>query len=105
MSAGMQLLLLGVNFLYGALVFIGTWINYYFIKNETILVKILLTSLFAIDFTILYLVLIYKINYGIFNYYYFISFSLGFYFSFLIKKRVNITTIAKCVIDFLKKRL
>ena len=85
----MQLSLLGINFIYGFFVFIAVIINYFFIKNETILVKVLLTSLFFIDLTIIYLIIIYKINFGIFHLYYLLAFGAGFYLAYLIKKRVN----------------
>lgn len=86
MSASMQLLMIGVNFFYGLIIFLATIINYYFIKNETILVKILLTILFTLDFTILYLIIVYKINYGIFHLYYLFAFSGGFYLGYFLKK-------------------
>lgn len=99
MSAQMQLLLIGVNYIYGVLIFFITIINYFFVKNETVLVKLLLTLLFALDFTILYLIIIYKINYGIFHIYYLVSFAFGFYSGFFIKKRVKLLTIIQKVID------
>ena len=83
----MQLLLLLINFFYGQLVFCSMLLNYFFIKKEPIIVKILLTSLFTIDITILYLIIIYKINYGIFHYYYLFSFGIGFYFAYFFKKK------------------
>ena len=98
----MQLLMICVNFVYGIIIFFVTVLNYFFIKNETILVKILLTILFVVDFTILYLIIIYKINYGIFHIYYLISFVLGFYLAYLCKKRVKVVTIKEKIIDIKK---
>lgn len=95
----MQLLLLIINFIYGFIIFFATIINYYFIKNETRLVKFLLTTLFTLDFTILYLIIVYKINYGIFHFYYLLAFLLGYYFAYNTKKYVKITTIKKKSID------
>ena len=100
----MQLSLLGINFIYGMFIFGITIINYYFIKNETILVKLLVTSLFTIDFTIIYLILIYKVNFGIFHFYYLLAFSGGYYLAFIIKSHVKIMTIAKKMIDNCKTR-
>ena len=102
MSSLVQLYLLGVNFFYGFLIFIITVINHYFIKNETVIVKCLLTLLFAIDFTILYLILIYKINYGMFHLYYLFAFGGGYYLAYVLKKHVKIVPMFKKIIDNIK---
>lgn len=104
MSAKFQLLLILVNIVYGIIIFFVSLFNYNIIKNEPIIVKFLLTILFAVDFTIIYLVLIYKLNYGIFNYYYLISFLIGYYLGFYIKKHVNFLTKIIDHLDFLDRK-
>lgn len=99
MSAISQLVMLGVNFIYGFLIFFVAIINYSFVKNETIIVKLLLTLLFALDFSILYLIIVYKINCGIFHFYYLIAFAAGFLLAYFIKKHVKIMTIKEKIID------
>lgn len=99
MTSLMQLAMLSINLVYGFIVFWVVILNYFFIKNETILVKVLLTSLFSLDFTILYLILIYKINNGIFHLYYLLAFGIGFYLGYKLKSCVKILTIKQKLID------
>jgi len=96
--------MLVINFSYGLMVFGVCIINYFFIKNEVPIVKFLLTLIFALDFSILYLIIIYKLNFGMFNYYYLLAFTAGFYSGYIIKKHVNMTTIVKRIIDFIRSK-
>jgi len=105
MSAQLQLFLVIFNFFYGNLSFLLFILNYFFIKNETLLVKVLLTMLFSIDLTIIYLIIIYKINYGIFHIYYLLSFLLGFYLAYFVKKHVKFLTIKQKLIDIKKREI
>lgn len=104
MTATNQLQLLFVNFVYGIILFFACKINYFFIKNEVFILRIIITLLFAIDFSVLYLILIYKINYGIFNSYYILALSLGFSIAYCTKLNVKLATIAKRFIDFIIRK-
>ena len=97
-----QLKAIGFNFIYGFIIYYVIIINYYFIKNEVLILKLLISFLFLIDFTAVYLIIIYKLNYGVFSFYYLITFVLGYILSIKIKKYVNQVIIKKKTIDIEK---
>ena len=104
MNSLTQLLLIVFNFLYGIITLIGIYLNYLFIRNESLLIKILVSLLFALDYSFFYLVIIYKINYGIFHLGYLVFFVFGMIFAFCVKKRVKKTKCILKIIDRLKKK-
>ena len=99
MNVNEQITALCFNFIYGFIIYYAVIINYLFIKNEVLIVKLLITSLFLIDFTIIYLMIIYKLNYGMFHIYYLIAFVLGYILSLKIKKSVKLVKTKKLSID------
>ena len=99
-----QLIILLFNLLYGVIIYFITIINYYFIKNEVIIVKIMISTLFVIDFTFIYLLAVYKINYGIFHIYYLFTFILGYLIGNIIKKHVKLTKFYFKIIDTYRQR-
>ncbi|MBR4230768.1 MAG: hypothetical protein IKR74_01250 [Bacilli bacterium] len=99
MNVNEQITALCFNFIYGFTIYYAVIINYLFIKNEVLIVKLLITSLFLIDFTIIYLMIIYKLNYGMFHIYYLIAFVLGYILSLKIKKSVKLVKTKKLSID------
>lgn len=86
MSASAQLLVLVVNFLFGVFFNYLSLLNYHVIRDETILVKLIILILFVLDATLVYLLVIYRINYGYFHIYYLITFTLGFASANYLKK-------------------
>jgi hypothetical protein len=103
MKIDIQIIALLFNFLYGVIFYYVVLINYHFIKKEVVLLKIIITLLFLFDFTCLYLIMMYKINYGSFHIYYLLMFVLGYLSSLSVKNRVKKTHIYQKLIDTFKK--
>ena len=104
MSALLQLISLFFNLIYGFIIYYVAIFNYWFIRNETRFLKLLITCVFMFDFTFIYLVLIYKINSGYFHIYYLLMFSIGFILAIYVKKHVNLTKFLKKLFDKLSLR-
>lgn len=105
MSSINQLLALLINFIFGFIMFYINVINYKFIKEETLVFKVLISLIFMIDYTIIYLLIFYKCFSGVLHPYYFLTFSLGYFFGYTLKLHVKMTSIVKKYIDFIKKKL
>ena len=90
MNSYYQLLALLFNYVYGGTlaVFISRFYNFF--SKEPILLFFMLLTILILDFLFIYLVIIYKLFFGIINYNYLLFFMLGVYSSILIKKRVNL---------------
>lgn len=78
MDYKLQLLSFVVSFIFGIVFYLGNRLNSYLIKNEKEIFKYINTFLFIIDFVLLYIVLIYKVNQGIFHIYFIIIAVLGY---------------------------
>ncbi len=78
MTAYKTLLILFINFIYGVIFFYLSMINYRLFFKDQALIKLLMFLLFTIDNVFVYLVIIYKLNYGIFHIYYLFCFIGGF---------------------------
>jgi hypothetical protein len=104
MTSLTQLIVLLFNFLYGIIIYFITIINYFFIKNETTIVRIMISILFIIDFTFIYLLSVYKINNGIIHIYYLFTFLIGLFIGYIIKKHVKLTKFFLKIIDTYRQR-
>ena len=101
MIVSLQLLALLINFLYGFILFFLSYINYLFIKKEPVLVKILITVVFMLDYTFVYLVIFYRLTSGIFHIFYLFLFILGYYTAY--KFKVN--GILKKIFNLIVKKI
>lgn len=104
MSSDLQLILIIVNVIYGFIVFYLCLLNYKMIRNEPIILKLFITSLFTMDLCFVYLVIIYKLTGGIFSLYYLVSFIIGLLLGYSVKKRVNMSKFSKKLIDMKKNK-
>ena len=87
------ILVLLISFIYGVIFLILSLLNYKLFGKFSLLFHFLITLLFSFDLGIIYLLVIYKINYGRFHIYYLI---LGFYIAYKLKnKTVNLCKILK----------
>lgn len=77
-----------LNFLYGILFLFLSLLNYKLFSSEDKIIKSIIYILFIFDNAIIYLIILYKINYGVFHIYYFIYFIIGFIFAYYIKNKV-----------------
>ena len=78
MNAHLQLLSLGASFLYGFIFYYLIKLNYKLIKNQKKFYQSLITILFMYNVVLLYIIIIFKLNNGIFHPYFFIMITLGF---------------------------
>ena len=86
MSSYVQLLCLLISFIYGFILYKLNYFNYKILKNKFIIFRIILYLLYILDLSILYIVILYKINKGILHIYFVIMIILGFIIS-SVKKR------------------
>ncbi len=91
MSVDIQIICIIVSFLYGIFIKICNLINSTLIKNNNKYINIISNVIYMYILVILYIILIYKINKGIFHIYFIIMILLGYilmskYVKFIINK-------------------
>ena len=79
------ILVLLISFIYGVIFLIFSLLNYKLFGKFSLIFQFLITLLFSFDLGIIYLLVIYKINYGRFHIYYLIPTILGFYIAYKFK--------------------
>lgn len=104
MSAKLQIISLTYNFLFGFIYYIVLILYYYTTKKEVRIIKYFLILLLTLDMTFLYLILLYKINYGMFHIYYFILFFLGMLLSHRGCQKAKKMSIKNKILDRILKR-
>ncbi len=77
-----QIFCLVISFIYGIFFSMCANINYKYLFAQRISYKILFNVVFILDIVLLYVLIIYKINNGIFHIYFIIMIALGFSLSF-----------------------
>lgn len=88
MNAHLQLLSLGASFLYGFIFYYLIKLNYKLIKNQKKFYQSLITILFMYNVVLLYIIIIFKLNNGIFHLYFFIMITLGFLSNLKLTKKM-----------------
>ena len=78
MSVDIQIICIIVSFLYGIFIKICNLINSTLIKNNNKYINIIFNVIYMYILVILYIILIYKINKGIFHIYFIIMILLGY---------------------------
>ena len=104
MTASLQLLTLGASFLYGFLFYYLMKINYRFIKNKKKFYQSLITILFMYNIVLLYIIIIFKLNNGIFHIYFFIMIILGFYVNLKLTQKMLKNVKYRSFIKKIKKK-
>ena len=79
MSSLLQIESLIYSFSFGILFYLFSRINYFILKNKTIITKVLITTIFVIDVVLIYMYFMYRINNGIFHIYFILTLSIGFW--------------------------
>lgn len=85
MNSYTQLFLLIFSFFYGKFVYLGNRFNLFVIEKKNILIKSILSVLYVFNISLLYVVILYKINNGILNIYFIIAIILGYFINFVKK--------------------
>lgn len=78
MDYKIQLLSFAFSFLYGLFFYYTGFFNYHFIKKSPILLQYLISFVYILDIVLLYILILYKINYGVVHVYFLIFLFLGF---------------------------
>lgn len=102
MSAFYQIITIIINLFLGIFLFYFSLVNYKFINKEPLILKLLITLLFCLDFTFIYLFIFYKLVDGIFNLYYFIYLTIGYFLGYKLYKNVKLMSNLKLILDKLK---
>ena len=89
MTSEIQLITLGVSYFYGFLFYYIYKINYKIIQNQKKFYQSLITILLMYNIVLIYIIIIFKINNGIFHPYFFIMIALGFYTNNKIIKKMS----------------
>lgn len=73
MNSYVQVISLLVSFIYGIVFYILSKFNKYIISNKNNIVKLLVTTVYVVDMVIIYIFIMYKINFGNIHPYFIIS--------------------------------
>lgn len=89
MNPFLQIEMLIYNFIFGYILLYINKLNYKMIKNEVKILKIIITLLFALNTSCIYIIGVYKLANGNYNIYYFLFFIFGYYISYKSQKYVK----------------
>lgn len=89
MNSYIQVICLVVSFLYGIFLYFSNHFNYNILKDKNIVVKIFGNILYILNATLLYILFLYKMNYGILHIYFIFFIVLG-YVLMSVKKRKSL---------------
>ena len=104
MTANIQLISLIVSFLFGFIFYYLYKINYIIIKEKKRFYQSLITILFMYNIVLLYIIMIFNINHGIFHIYFFIMIALGFFTNLKWSKRMLKNVKFQSFIEKIKKK-
>lgn len=88
MTSNLQLISFLVSFLFGIGFFCLTCLNFKIIKNLKKIIKHVITGIYVLDITIIYVIIIYHINKGYFHIYFIIMVILGYFVGFITNKHI-----------------
>ncbi len=83
MSSGIQLISLSISFLYGILFYYLSTLNFKIINNLKNIIKNIITVIYVFDISIIYVILLYKINNGYFHIYFILILFLGYFVGYI----------------------
>lgn len=88
MNSTMQLISFLVSFLYGIIFYFLTLINFKLINTLKIYVQHILTFIYVIDMTIIYIIIFYHLNKGYFHIYFIMLVFVGFFVGYIINQKI-----------------
>lgn len=89
MNYKLQLLSFLVSFLFGIFFYFTSLLNYKIIKKHSVVLQYMITFAYILDISLLYILLMYKVNYGIIHIYFVGMLFLGFVFGWLYCKKLR----------------
>lgn len=103
MSIGIQLLSFLVSFIYGSFYYFTSLFNKKIINDKSIMFKIILTGIYVINCVLVYLIILYKTNYGNYHIYFMLFLIIGFVYSNYLHKKYTFKF--KLSFKLLKKKI
>ena len=88
MNLKLQIISLIFSFFFGIIFSICTNLNYRFLFSKNLFFKIIFTMIYIIDFSLLYFLIIKKINQGVIHEYFLLAIVLGYIISFISLNRI-----------------
>lgn len=88
MSLNIQIYSLLFSFLYGIILYILLEINYRFLFEGKIIYRVIISFLFVMVLSLVYFLVLLKINNGVLHLYFFLSMFTGYLLSFVIYKKL-----------------
>ena len=88
MSANLQLISFIISFIYGIMFALLTIFNFKLIANLKTIYKHLITFMYVLDITIIYIIILYHLNKGYFHIYFILTVFLGFLVGIILYKKL-----------------
>ncbi len=86
MNIYVQIVSFIVSFMFGVFYYVTSTINESIIKSKSMPLKIIITFLFISNNVIIYLIILYKLNYAEFHLYFMILMLVGYYCGYKLRK-------------------
>lgn len=77
------------SFIFGIFFYMTSLLNYRLITKYPKIIKYIITIIYVLDIALLYVLFMYKINYGVIHIYFVIVLFLGFFVSSLYSKKIR----------------
>ena len=78
MNSYIQVISFLISFIYGVIFYLFTRFNKFMLSNKNNVIKLLVTLVFVIDMVILYIYIMYKVNFGMIHPYFVAVFLIGY---------------------------
>ena len=88
MTSNLQIISFLVSFIYGIFFYFLTIINFKLIESLKVYLKHILTFIYTIDMTIIYIIIIYHLNKGYFHIYFIMMVFIGFFIGLVLHKKL-----------------
>ena len=88
MNAKLQLITFIISFIYGIIFSLLTIYNFKLIAKLKVIFKHLITFIYVLDMTIIYIIILYHLNKGYFHIYFIMTVFLGFVIGLIIYKKL-----------------
>lgn len=77
------------SFIFGILFYLTSKLNFNFIKKYNVIFRYLITIAYVLDVSLIYIICMFKINYGIIHIYFVLILFLGFFLASLYCKKIR----------------
>lgn len=89
MNYKLQLISFIFSFLFGIFFYFTSLLNYKLIKKQSSFFKYVITTIYIFNISFIYILLMYKINYGIIHLYFLFLLFFGFLFGWIYSKKLR----------------